>query len=384
MSWAGEGEGGSLVRERRRASAHFTSGWTLGRGEMALQTTRIPELSTAFPNGSQNYTVEKNCIDPNVWEALTSSQPIYMGVVTALGVVLNAFVLLVFCLHKKACTVAEIYLSNLAAADLILVSCLAFWAVNIANDFDWPFGLAMCKVVNTGIKMSAYGSIYFLVLVSLDRYVALVHPMSHGRMRRPKYAKLGCLLVWGFSLFLGIPTLVFRAVKYFPQYGVRACVLDFPSRTVMLLCDAMLICVSFIIPIAIISFCTVKIIQALSKRSIERFNGEKSEQKATTLVLVVLVAFLICWLPFHIVTILDVLIKAGVMRGCQLEAAVDICRQFFDYLAFFNSIVNPILYVIVGKNFRKKAREVCKQWPVGNATTVSTRSNTSATLRTFT
>ncbi|XP_077436863.1 B2 bradykinin receptor [Vanacampus margaritifer] len=351
---------------------------------MDLPTTRPPELNVTATDGYQNATVQRSCVDPDLWEALTNSQPIFLGVVAVLGIVLNAFVLLVFCLHKKTCTVAEIYLSNLAAADFLLASCLIFWVVNIANDFNWPFGVPMCKMVNAGIKMNAYSSIYFLVLVSIDRYVALVHPMSHGRMRRPKYAKLGCLLVWVFSLFLSTPTLVFRAVKYVPQFGVTACIFDFPSRTVMLLCDVMLISFSFLIPITIISFCTVKIIQALSKRSIERFNAEKSEQKATTLVLVVLVAFLVCWLPFHIITFLDVLIKAGVMRGCQLEAGVDISSQLFDYLAFFNSIINPVLYVIVGKNFRKKAREVCKQWPVSSMTTSSTRSNTSATLRTFT
>ncbi|XP_061552399.1 B2 bradykinin receptor [Phycodurus eques] len=348
---------------------------------MALQTTRIPELNTTV----ENHTVieEKSCIDPDLWNALTSSQPIYLGVITVLGVVLNVFVLLVFCLHKKACTVAEIYLSNLAAADLLVVCCLSFWVVNIAENFNWPFGVAMCKVVNTGIKMNVYSSIYFLVLVSMDRYVALVHPMSHGRMRRPKYAKLGCLLVWGFGLLLSAPTLVFRVVKYFPEYDVHACVLDFPSRGVMLLCDAMLIIFSFVIPIPIISFCTVKIIQALSKRTIERFNAEKTEQKATKLVLVILFAFLICWIPFHIVTVLDVLIKARVMLGCHLEAAIDICKQIFDYLAFFNSIINPVLYVIVGKNFRKKAQEVCKHWRLSSTATASTHSNTSATLRTF-
>ncbi|XP_077587536.1 B2 bradykinin receptor [Stigmatopora nigra] len=351
---------------------------------MDILTTSTPALNDTVTPGNHNHTPEKSCLDPDVWNALTSSQPIYMAVITVLGVVLNAFVLLVFCLHKKACTVAEIYLSNLAVADLVLVSCLPFWAINIANDFKWPFGVAMCKMVNAGIKMNAYCSIYFLVLVSIDRYVALVHPMSHGRMRRPKYAKVSCLLVWGFGLLLSAPTLVFRAVMYFPDYDIHACALDFPSRTIMLLCDVMLIFFSFIIPMIIISFCTIKIIQSLRKRSVARFNAEKSEQKATTLVLVVLGTFLFCWIPFHCTTILDMLLKADVIRGCHLGAFVDICDQLFSYLAFLNSIINPILYVIVGKNFRKKAQEVCKQWPLSTVTTFSTRSNTSATLRTLT
>lgn len=290
---------------------------------------------------------------------------------------------MVFCLHKKPCTVAEIYLSHLAAADLVLVSCLPFWAINTLNSFDWPFGQFMCKIVNVGIKINVYSSVYFLVLVSIDRYIALVHALSHGRMRRPKYAKLGCLLTWSFGLLLSIPTFTFREVKYFPEYGVHACYLEYPGKTVELFCDGMLMIFSFIVPIAIITFCTLRIIQTLKKRKIERFNAEKTEQKATTLILVVLLAFLICWVPFHLINILNMLSHVESLSGCDFSNALDICNQIFAYLGFFNSVLNPILYVIVGKNFRKKVKELMKQWKIKRTNSESTRSNLSYTLKTL-
>ncbi|XP_045918346.1 B2 bradykinin receptor-like isoform X2 [Micropterus dolomieu] len=316
---------------------------------MTLQPTSIPDFSTTALHGDQNNTNGSLCPDPDSWEWLNTRQPVYILLITVLGIVFNVFVLMVFCLHKKACTVAEIYLSNLAAADIVLVSCLPFWAVNVANGFNWPFGLFLCKVVNLGIKMNAYCSIYFLVLISIDRYVALVHTMSHGRMRRPKYAKLGCLLMWGFGLLLSVPALIFREVKYFPEYDVNACFLDYPNHTVELLCDGMLIVFSFIIPFSIILYCTVKIIQALKIQAIERFNAEKTEQRATTLVLVVLLAFMICWVPFHVVTTLDVLLRADVL----------------------------------GKNFRKKVREVFKQWSIKRTVTSESTRSLSSTLKTL-
>lgn len=286
----------------------------------------------------------------------------YILIITVLGIMLNVFVLMVFCLHKKACTVAEIYLSNLAAADLLLVCCLPFWAVNISNGFNWPFGEFLCKIITVGIKMNADSSIYLLVLVSIDRYVALVHTMSYGQMRRPKYAKLGCLLMWGLGFLLSVPALSFRRVQYFPNYDINACFLDYPNHTVELFCDVMLVVCSFIIPISIISFCTVKIIQTLRIKAIERLNAEKTEQRATTLMLVVLLAFLICWVPFHIITILDLLYRVELVGGCHLSRFLEIGNQVFTYFAFFNSVLNPILYVIVGKNFRKKVAEVFSQW----------------------
>ncbi|KAM9707721.1 uncharacterized protein ACNS7B_000243 [Menidia menidia] len=351
---------------------------------MTLQPTSFPDLITVVLNGDNTNTNGTECPDSPVLQWLTDGQPVYILIVSVLGIIFNLFVLMVFIFHKKPCTVAEIYLSNLAAADLMLVSCLPFWAVNIYNDFNWPFGQFMCKVVNVGIKINVYSSIYFLVLVSMDRYVALVHAMSHGRMRRSKYAKLSCLLTWSFGLLLSIPTFIFRGVKHFPEYGVHACHLEYPSLKAELAYDGMFVIFSFIFPISIISFCTFKIIQALGTKSIERCNAEKTEKKATNLVLIVLLAFVICWVPFHLVTILDLLYRAEVLGGCDLTSALDVCHQIFTYTGFFNSVLNPILYVIVGKNFQKKVQELFKQWSITRTKTAeSTRSNLSSTLKTL-
>ncbi|XP_053701347.1 B2 bradykinin receptor-like [Synchiropus splendidus] len=347
---------------------------------MALLSTRMPDLTTTAE--SLNSTNSSDCPDSNAWDALYSNGPFYILLITVLGIVFNLFVLMVFCLHKKACTVAEIYLSNLAAADLLLVSCLPFWAVNFLNKFNWPFGLFLCKVVNMGIKMNVYCSIYFLVVVSIDRYVALVHTMSHGRLRRTKYAKLSVVLVWCFGFLLTIPGLVFRSIDYFPEHDVTACFLRYPSPSVGLFLDGLLVFLSFIIPMIIISFCTYKIIQALKNQPMERFNAEKTENKATVLILVVLLAFLICWVPFHLITTVDVFLRAAEVHGCDITTALDICNQIFTYLGFFNSVLNPILYVIVGKNFRKKIREVFRQFRQRKKAADSTRSHLSSTQKT--
>lgn len=351
----------------------------------ALRTPSTPGFSTTALYGDASNPNTTDCPETasEVWEWLHTWQPVYVLLITALGIVLNVFVLTVFLLHKKASTVAEIYLSNLAVADLVLVCCLPFWAANILNEFNWPFGQFLCKAVNLGIKLNCYGSIYLLVLVSIDRYVALVHTMSYGQMRRPKYAKLGCLLMWGFGLLLSLPELIYRRVKYIADYDVHACILDYQSHTVALLCDGLMVVFSFMIPFLIISLSVIKIIQALRVKAIERFNAERTEHRATTLMLVVLLAFLICWVPFHITTALDVLSRAKVITWCHFSNVVEICNQFFTYLALFNSVLNPILYVIVGKNFRKKVREVFQQWSKKKpASCESTRSNLSSTLKT--
>ncbi|PWA27051.1 hypothetical protein CCH79_00021141, partial [Gambusia affinis] len=110
----------------------------------------------------------------------------------------------------------------------------------------------------------------------------------------------------------------------------------------------------FLIPISIIFFCTVNILRALRNRFMEGLNAKKNDHKANTLVLAVLLAFLICWVPFHLRNIPTWLNKAGMLTDCSSKNIQHFCGQIFTYLAFFNSVLNPILYVIVGRNFRKK------------------------------
>ncbi|XP_028294259.1 B2 bradykinin receptor-like [Gouania willdenowi] len=351
---------------------------------MTLQPTSFPDLNVTLLYEELNHTNESHCPHSEAWEWLNTGQPVYMMFIAVLGIVLNTLVLTVFFLQKKSCTVAEIYLGNLAAADLVLVSCLPFWAISYANDYNWPFGQFMCKAVNVGIKINVYSSIYFLVLISIDRYIALVHPMSHGRMRKPKYAWLGCLLMWGFGLIMSIPEFVFREVNYFPKYNNSGCFLYYPSKHFAVGFEAMLTVLNFIIPISIILFCTVKIIRVLRTKIMSRLNADKTKHKATTLMLVVLLAFLICWIPFHLVTIMIWLLRIEVLGGCYITNVVNICKLVSNYPAFFNSVLNPILYVIVGKNFRKKVTDLFKQCGV-TKTPLSERghSNLSSTQNTF-
>ena len=98
-----------------------------------------PALNGTLPESS-------SCFQSDLWNWLNTIQPPFLWILFLLAVLENTFVLSVFCLHKSSCTVAEIYLGNLAVADLILACGLPFWAITIANNFDWLFGEALCRV----------------------------------------------------------------------------------------------------------------------------------------------------------------------------------------------------------------------------------------------
>ncbi|KAM6335823.1 B2 bradykinin receptor [Podargus strigoides] len=325
--------------------------------------TATQELTVSPANFHNNSGMHQlnlyKCITPDVWERLQEFQPGFLWFIFILGLIENSFVLIVLCFHKSRCTVAEIYLANMALADLMLVCVLPFWAINISNGFEWPFGLFLCKAVNIMSNMNFYSSIYFLTLVSIDRYLALVKTMSLGRMRRTVCAKWNSFVVWTCALLICSPTMVFRNLKYYEDYNITACSLDYPAKYWEPANNCLLNIVGFVIPLCVITYCTMQIIKTLRTSELQKLKLVQTERKATMLVLAVLLLFIVCWLPFQISTFIDTIRYLAPADKC-LEEINDIVTQIAAYCAFSNSCLNPVLYVIVGKHFQKKAMEFYK------------------------
>ncbi|NWT47586.1 BKRB2 protein, partial [Chroicocephalus maculipennis] len=326
-------------------------------------TTATQELTVTPANFHNNSGVHQTnpykCINPDAWQWLQDFQPGFLWFIFILGGIENSFVLIVLCFHKSRCTVAEIYLANMALADLLLVCTLPFWAINISNNFQWPFGLFLCKAVNIMSNMNFYSSIYFLTLVSIDRYLALVKTMSLGRMRRTACAKWNSFVVWMCALLICSPAMVFRNLKYYEEYNITACGLVYPDSYWEPINNCLLNIVGFVIPLCVITYCTVQIIKALQSSELQKLKLVQTERKATMLVLAVLLLFIVCWLPFQISTFIDTICYLVPTFKC-LEEINDILTQVATYCAYSNSCLNPVLYVIVGKHFQKKAVEFYK------------------------
>ncbi|KAM9294365.1 B2 bradykinin receptor-like [Gastrophryne carolinensis] len=306
-----------------------------------------------------NFTEYCDIADHFQW--LIKYQAAYMWFIFAVGFIENLFVILVFLLHRSRCTVAEIYLGNMAATDLIFVSGLPFWAISISRGFTWPFGSFLCVAVNSVIMLNLFSGIYFLMMVSIDRYLALVKTMSVGRMRTPRWAKVNCAVIWIFSALMSLPKVIFRQVAFVPEVNATACFTNYPSDNWNIINNITLNIVGFVIPIIVIGFCTFQIIKVLRDKTMQKFKEQNNEKRATWLVLAVLLVFIICWLPFHISAFIDTLDKFKVFPKCAVEGPNEVFNQISTYMGFSNSCINPLLYVIVGKHFRKKAREVYLQ-----------------------
>lgn len=133
------------------------------------------------------------------------------GIVFIVGLVGNTLVIHVIVNYTKNESVTNIYILNLAIADELFMLGLPFLAVQNAL-LSWPFGSLMCRVVMTVDAINQFTSIFCLTVMSVDRYLAVVHPIRACLWRRPHVAKAISATVWAGSFVVVLPVVVFANV----------------------------------------------------------------------------------------------------------------------------------------------------------------------------
>ncbi|XP_054986224.1 B1 bradykinin receptor [Sorex araneus] len=341
-----------------------TASWSL------LESPVAPPSQPPPPNATTCDNV------PEVWAALQRTLPGCIVAVCALGLLGNLFVLSVFLAPRRRLSAAETYLANLAASDLVFSLGLPFWAENVRNAFHWPFGGALCRVVNGMIKANLFISIFLVVAISQDRYQVLVHPVASRRRPRRRRARATCALVWALGGVLSVPTFLLRSLSAVPGLNITACVLQLPHPAWHYARLVELSVLGFLLPLAALVFFNGHILGALwARREGPGAQGAGARgSKTTALILTLVGAFVLCWAPYHFFVLLDLLFQVGAVQGCFLENFVDLGLVVANFFAFLNSCLNPVLYVFVGRLFRTKAWELFRQCtPRGLASATSTR-----------
>lgn len=107
-------------------------------------------------------------------------------------------------------TVTNYYLLNLSVADLLMSSMNCVFNFIFLLNNDWPFGALYCTVNNFIANLSVASSVFTLVAISLDRYIAIVKPLRH---RSRNKGKLVMVCIWLLGALLAFPCLLYSKTR---------------------------------------------------------------------------------------------------------------------------------------------------------------------------
>ncbi|CAJ1053327.1 somatostatin receptor type 5 [Xyrichtys novacula] len=276
--------------------------------------------------------------------------PLIYGIVCVVGLVGNTLVIHVIVNYTKNESVTNIYILNLAIADELFMLGLPFLAVQNAL-LSWPFGSLMCRVVMTVDAINQFTSIFCLTVMSVDRYLAVVHPIRSFWWRRPRVAKAISATVWAGSFVVVLPVVVFADVL--KDDGNCSIVWPEPAEVWKTSFIVYTCTVGFFCPLLVICLCYLLIVikvRSVGKRAqATSSRRRKSERKITRMVVVVVAVFVLCWLPFYALNIVNLqMVLPGDFRGLYFFVVV---------LSYVNSCANPILYGFLSDNFKRGFRK---------------------------
>lgn len=273
---------------------------------------------------------------------LISVLPPLLGVEFVLGSLGNGLALWIFCCHLKPWKSSTVLLFNLAVADFLLIIVLPLRASYYYTKLTWMFGEAMCNICLFMLAMNRSGSTIFLMAIAGDRYMRVVHP--HHPINSLSVPKATCVALGLWLVTIAMTAHVFSLEHTNTTYCESFMVDTEPHHNLSWHKFEFLF--SFLIPLFVILYCTVRIVSKLRRGQL----GQHAKiKKALWFLTVVVVLFTICFFPSNLMQVL-IWVKTHkyadlpVLEFCP--AVEDVTNGFFlsISLTYFNSVLDPIIY----------------------------------------
>ncbi|XP_060705791.1 atypical chemokine receptor 4-like isoform X2 [Hemiscyllium ocellatum] len=307
----------------------------------------------------RNYSINYDdyyhiCQKDNVRRFAKYFLPVFYAVTLIIGLAGNSLVVAVYTYYKKLKSKTDLYILNLAIADLLLLITLPFWTVYAIH--GWILGVAMCKISSALFVMNFSAGMLFLACISVDRYLAVSKVTSSPAVGSK--GKVVCVCVWAAAILLSVPDFVFTSVH--GTEGRELCISVFPlhmARSAKATIQIFEILMGFAIPSLVMLYCYSAVAKAVCRAP----SGKK--RGALRVLLAVVGVFFLTQLPYNTVRfcrLLDLL--HTLISECDSSKRMDIAIQVTETIALFHSCLNPILYAFMGASFKGYILRAVKEY----------------------
>lgn len=292
------------------------------------------------------------CIKENNRQFRRWFLPTFDTIICFLGLVGNLLVILTSLYFKRLKNMTDVYLLNMAFADLLFALSLPFWAANSMT--SWVLGLVVCKVMYTVYKVSFYSSMFLLCFISVDRYFAITKATSmYGRRSQTLLlSKLSSAAIWVVALVFSAPEMWYTTVN-----NMTCTPYSSSTDQLRVIIQVTQIVLAFALPFLIMTFCYTSIFKTLYRAQ------NLGRNKAIKVILSVVAVFLLSQVPYNLVLFWStVLTVRGGSEDCSYENNLLYATDVTQCLAFVRCCLNPIVYAFIGVKFHHDLLKLFKDW----------------------
>ncbi|XP_048828358.1 leukotriene B4 receptor 1-like [Brienomyrus brachyistius] len=264
----------------------------------------------------------------------------------------NLMVIWTILRHVKKRSHTVVLILHLAVADLLVLVTLPLWIYSLVR--SWVFGEAVCKAMVYIINSCMYSSVFFITVMSIERFIAVRYPFTSINWKKKKLLNKLLLVLWILAFIFSIPVIPTQVLE--KEEDKEQCLFREYSSTseevVFLLLETM---VGFVVPFAILVICYGCLWKRITQMTF------KFKQNSMVLIISVVIVFALCWIPHHMCNILSLMAIILERWHADMAEGVESVRANMAFvtgaLVFISSTVNPLLYVFAARSFRSSLRD---------------------------
>lgn len=302
-------------------------------------------------NSSDAMNSQHNCSLP--YENGRIPLLILYSLVFTVGVPANLVTIYLTFLEVQKKNVLGVYLLSLSVCDLMYLGTLPTWAIYIHDGHQWHLGSLACKMTGYVFFNNMYVSIFLLCCVSVDRYLAVVYSLKSRGLRQMKLAVIVTSVVIVLVALGHAPVFTMEEGETETKEKKR-CFEPGQNTALVTAFNYARFVIGFFVPLCIL-LVTNRAVLSMVQASV----GLSSEQKLKVrhLLLAVILLFLVCFAPYHVILLLRAISFHILEKSCSFDVTLYTPYSISLGLSTLNSAMNPILYVLASDNMRK---EICR------------------------
>ncbi|TMS38602.1 hypothetical protein L596_005292 [Steinernema carpocapsae] len=293
------------------------------------------------------------------------------SILSVIAIVGNSLIVLMIVYFRRLHTPTNVLILNLAIADLLIsLLCMPFsyWHVIIFDDQRWVFGALFCKLFAYLQATAVFLSSWTLVVISFDRFMAIMFVMSPWLRLTRRRAILLVLITWTFSLVMALPLLFVNRTFQDELNGVTICqerwdeLTQFfgPDTQIMHTYTTVVFALQYCMPLLVLvityTFIGIKmwnsrvpgIDQSENSRCLMQERHD-SVKKLIPMVLLVSALYAGCWLPQNLLMNIMLTYHPSIASHPYILYMWWIAHT----IAMLHSIVNPFIYYTRNQKFRE-------------------------------
>uniref|UniRef100_A0A3Q3Q9Z8 G-protein coupled receptors family 1 profile domain-containing protein n=1 Tax=Monopterus albus TaxID=43700 RepID=A0A3Q3Q9Z8_MONAL len=321
------------------------------------------------------------------------------------GVLGNSLTCVVILHYKAMQTPTNYYLLSLAVSDLlVLLLGMPLELYEMWQNYPFLLGEGGCYFKTFLFETVCFASILNVTALSVERYVAVVHPLEVKHMTTRAHVKRVIFMLWVLSMLCAVPnTSLHGTVMLPPRFGRH-----FPRSAICLVIKPkwmynLIILIStlvfFLLPMLIITILYLLIglqlhrdrmmmvvdtrcsfgLESFSQSCRQKLN--KRNMQVTKMLCVLVVVFGLCWAPFHVDRLMWSYIDTSSKQHHKIFEHVHVVSGVCFYLS---SAINPILYNLMSSRFREMFSHITcyskLEWPIHSSLQMSQRSTLSKSI----